>query len=162
MNDLSVLLSVLLVALLAGCGASVGEIHAGIARSALETQVELEPMIRGARRDAMTRAADEVHSSGGTREAAQAAVAEVSRLWECGISGHRLFASATSAYVGALWLEQVQGGPFSFESLGRFVRPVLDAYRATASCVTSLGLELPVPNFLNLLPPAWGLGGDHE
>ncbi len=158
MNDFAVLLLLTLCLMLAGCGAGVDAVHAGIARGALETQVEFEPVIREARRDAMTAAVDRVHGAGGTREQAEAAVVVVRQHWQCAVDGHRLFGTAVGTYVDALWLDQQGDATFSFATLGPFVRRILDAYRATASCVTSLGFGLPVPSFLDLLPPTWGLG----
>ena len=163
MNSVAVSLLVGLTLILAlGCGAGVDAVHAGIAQGALEAQVAFEPVIRGARRDAMTGAVDRVHTAGGTREQAEAAVGVVRQHWQCAVDGHRLFGTAVGTYVDALWLEQVGGGGFDFATLGPFVRRILDAYRATASCVSGLGLELPVPDFLDLLPPTWALGGDDD
>lgn len=161
MNSVVVSLLVGLTLILAlGCGAGVDAVHAGIAQSALAAQVAFEPIIREARRDAMTAAVDRVHTAGGTRAEAEAAAAAAARQWQCGIDGHRLYGTAVGTYVDALWLDQQGEATFSFAVLGPFVRRVLDAYRATASCVSGLGLELPVPDFLNLLPPTWALGGD--
>ena len=158
MNSLAVSLLIGLTLILAlGCGAGVDAVHAGIAQGALGAQVAFEPVIREARRDAMTAAVDRVHTAGGTREEAEAAAAAVSQQWKCGIAGHRLYGTAVGTYVDVLWLEQITGGGFDFATLGPFVRRILDTYRTVASCTTSLGLELPVPDFLNLLPPTWGL-----
>jgi hypothetical protein len=151
---------VLLALLLLGCGASVDAVHAGIARGVIEAQVAFEPVIREARRDAMTAAADRVHGAGGTREEAEAAIELEGRRWLCAIDGHRIFAAAGATYIDALWLEQVGSGAFELATLAPFLRRILDAYRAIASCTTSLGTELPVPSFLDLLQPSWGLVGD--
>lgn len=153
-----VLLLLALCVGLMGCG-GVSAVHAGIARGGLEASVEFEPVIREARRAALTAQADRVHSAGGTQEQAEAAVGAESVRWRCAIDGHRLFSTAVGAYIDALWLEQVGDGSFELAHLLPFVGRILDAYRATASCVTSLGTELPIPGFLDLLPPAWGLGG---
>ena len=151
-----------LLALLVGCGGTA-DIHAGIGRGALGLQVRAEPMIRQWRRDAMTGEADRVHGAGGTREQAEGAVAAMSRRWQCAIEGHRIFGSAVSAYVDAVYLENVTGGDFDISMMLRFLRPVLDAYRAVAACISSLGeFELPVPDFMDLIPPAWGLGGGDD
>jgi hypothetical protein len=156
-----VLFALLVLMLAAACGAGLDSVHAGIARSALEAQVEMEPVIREARRDAMTEAVDRVHGSGGTREQAQVASDAAARAWRCAIDGHRGFGTVVGTYVDALWLEKESGGDYALADFLPFVRRILDAYRATASCVSSLGdFELPVPAFLDLLPPLWGIGGE--
>lgn len=157
MNDFAIALLTLVALLLVGCSGAA-DIHAGVGRGALGMQVRSEPLIRQWRRDAMTGEADRVHGAGGTREQAEAAVDAMARRWQCAIEGHRIYSSAVSAYVDAVYLEHVTGGDFELSSMLLFLRPVLDAYRATAACVGSLGeFELPVPDFLNLIPPMWGL-----
>lgn len=160
MTELHVAILFFVLALVVGCGAGMDEVHAGIAQGGLEAQVAFEPVIRTGRRDAMTAAVDRVHTAGGSREQAEVAAETESRRWQCAVDGHRLFGTAVGLYIDALWLEQVGDAAFDLETLMPFVRRILDAYRATASCVLNLGVDLPVPAFLDLLPATWGLGGD--
>lgn len=151
-----VILAVLAL-LLFGCGASLDPVHAGIATGALELQVESEPLIRGWRVEEMRAAAAEVHDRGGSREEAEHAVAARATAWQCAVDGHRLASTATGAYVDAVLLGG-SGVEFSLEVVLRFLGPLVSAYRSLASCVESLGHALPVPAFLELIPPAWGVG----
>lgn len=150
------LLALALALTASGCGATLDPVYAGIGQGALDLAVEAEPAIRASRSAAMRAAGDRVHGAGGTLEEARAAVDAEAAAWQCAVDGHRIFSSATSAYVDGLLLA-AGTGELDLPTVLRFASHLVDAWRALASCVGSRGGTLPVPSFLDLFPPAWGL-----
>ncbi len=140
----------------AGCGNAALQVNATVARAMLEVQAESGPVVRQLRIDASVGAARAVHDSGGDEAAAQAAAAATATRWRCVIDTHRIYSGAVGAYIDtlALWLA---GLDFELADSIPFVRRALDAYRALASCTSSLGSEvLPaVPTFFDLIPSDW-------
>lgn len=143
--------TVVIAAVLAvGCGASMLDVQTGIAQSALELQVESEPLIRRTRVDEMKAAVERVHAEGGSEEEAVIASAHVSQRWACAIDSHRAYGAAVATYIDALLLSEREGG-IQLVDFATFVQPIVVAYKALATCLTSLEVNLPVPAFLDVI-----------
>ena len=140
--------------IVSGCGAQWYTPHVAFVTAAQETRVAARPLILELSETAMRDAARRVHDAGGDQPAAQAAAQAEGARWTCAIDMHSVFGDAVSLYTETLHLAvSADVEPWSIATGLNLARPIVDAWRAIASCAGTL----EVPNFLRFLLPAWGL-----
>lgn len=148
-------------ALGSGCGNQALQAHQEVALVMLNLQAEGGPAIRELRVNAGITAGREAQLNGSLEEEAQQLALDAANEWNCAIEGHRIYATAVSAYIEVLTLWQA-GQDFGLTDVLPFVSRAIDAYGFVSSCLRGLGSDLfpETPSFLNLIPSEWSLGDE--
>lgn len=149
-----VALSVVAFFFVSGCGNQALKANAVIASGMLSVQEESNPVIRRARVAALLEAAEQAHEGGLALGETLARVEETKEEWTCAIDGHALYSAAVTSYIEVLALVNA-GAPFDIVTLIRFGVRALSSWRALDSCLESLGVDFPTPDFVNLIPLSW-------
>ena len=152
--DVWLILVFLFAVVLAACGNAALKTNAVIARAMLEAQTETGPVIREARVEAGVEAARIAMSDGLSRAIAHREAEAATDRWECAVSGHRLYSEGVSSYIDTLVLWNA-GADFELTDVIPFAVRAVNSYRVMTTCLGGLGMELPEPAFLDLIPSDW-------
>ena len=137
-----------------GCGNGALKVNAVIASGMLSVEEESNPVIRRARVAALLEAAEQAHEQGLALGETLARVEETKEAWTCAIDGHALYSAAVTSYIEVLALVNA-GAPFDVAALVQFGMRALSSWRALDSCLGSLGVDFPTPEFVSLIPLSW-------
>ena len=154
------LLSILLLVCASGCGSAFAT-YVEVGQDFQDSARELRRTVRTYRTDEMRAAAREVHETGGSLEAAQAAARARGAELEPLVEAQQLYASAVYAFISALYLARDARDGFTLGAILPAFRDLLDVYRELREFGQSLSVPwlagLPaLPGFLQGVPELTG------